>query len=109
MNGIEKITFERIRQIEVECFTPDYDSQFMEKELQKAAWCYFMEEKERKLILISWWPFEKKWWKPSPENRVRELTKAGALFKADYDLTNSAVSFRLMNICAEKIDLLNNP
>lgn len=31
------------------------------------------------------WPWEHRWYKPTPEDRVRELTKAGALIAAAID------------------------
>lgn len=31
------------------------------------------------------WPFSPQWYKPTPENRVRELAKAGALIAAEID------------------------
>ena len=30
-------------------------------------------------------PFSSVWWKPSPENRIKELAKAGALIAAEID------------------------
>jgi hypothetical protein len=31
------------------------------------------------------WPFTEHWWKPTPNNRIRELEKAGALIAAEID------------------------
>jgi hypothetical protein len=31
------------------------------------------------------WPWDKGWWKPTPDNRIRELEKAGALIAAEID------------------------
>jgi hypothetical protein len=31
------------------------------------------------------WPFDRSWYKPTPENRIRELEKAGALIAAEID------------------------
>jgi len=31
------------------------------------------------------WPWEKSWWKPTPNDRVKELVKAGALIAAEID------------------------
>jgi hypothetical protein len=31
------------------------------------------------------WPWDPKWWKPTPEDRIRELEKAGALIAAAID------------------------
>ena len=37
------------------------------------------EERRRQIV------WEQKWWKPTPNDRVRELTKAGALIAAEID------------------------
>ena len=34
---------------------------------------------------INIWPFMMKWWKPTPDNRQRELEKGGALTAAEID------------------------
>ena len=31
------------------------------------------------------WPWKEAWWKPTPEDRIRELVKAGALIVAEID------------------------
>ena len=31
------------------------------------------------------WPWEANWWKPTPEDRIKELAKAGALIAAEID------------------------
>jgi hypothetical protein len=31
------------------------------------------------------WPWESRFWKPTPDDRIRELTKAGALIAAEID------------------------
>lgn len=31
------------------------------------------------------WPFSQEWWKPTPDDRIRELAKAGALIAAEID------------------------
>jgi len=31
------------------------------------------------------WPWHQGWWKPSPNDRIRELVKAGALIAAEID------------------------
>lgn len=32
-----------------------------------------------------WWPWNIKYWKPTPEDRIKELGKAGALIAAQID------------------------
>jgi hypothetical protein len=35
--------------------------------------------------LPGWWPWAERFWKPTPDDRVRELVKAGALIAAEID------------------------
>jgi hypothetical protein len=92
MIGIERIAAERKRQIEEEGFTAEYDEQYANGDLADAAVCYAMSDdfknykcgggvtfKERI------WPWYDEGWKPTPDNRIRELEKAGALIAAEID------------------------
>jgi hypothetical protein len=82
--GIELIAEERQRQIEVEGWTKEHDSGHRNNELIDAAMQYLGAD------LISCWPWGDESYKPSPDNRVRELQKAGALIAAEIDrLQNS--------------------
>lgn len=91
--GVEIIADERKRQIEVKGWTEEYDSLYCDGELSNAAACYAMRKEcreiflpdERDSILCELWPFEDKWWKPTPDDRIRELAKAGALIAAEID------------------------
>lgn len=38
-----------------------------------------------KLLVWKIWPWDKSWWKPTPDDRIRELIKAGALIAAEID------------------------
>jgi hypothetical protein len=38
-----------------------------------------------KITRLGFWPWSKHWWKPTPNDRVRELVKAGALIAAEID------------------------
>lgn len=99
-NGIELIAEERARQISAEGWTALHDSQHHNGELAKAAACYAMprliREREENGTpglnrytpvkpFMNIWPWAKKWWKPTPNDRVRELVKAGALLAAEID------------------------
>jgi hypothetical protein len=53
-------------------------------QLATAAASYVLWEYERK-IAENLWPFDKKWFKPSNHNTIRNLEKAGALIAADID------------------------
>jgi hypothetical protein len=93
MTGIERIIAERKRQIEEEGFTAEHDDRWDKGELAQAAMCYCMEPADFQNILDgsvepcapSEWPFHPTWWKPTPNNRIQELKKAGALIAAEID------------------------
>lgn len=89
--GIELIAEERKRQVVQENWSSDHDDRHKKFQLAKAASCYAMhvadaEEQDLgvKSIPCDWWPWGKKWWKPS-EDPVRNLVKAGALIAAEID------------------------
>jgi len=94
-SGIELITEERKRQVEKEGWSAEHDSDHWRGELADAAACYaigkpYIEETlqvglTKLQAVISLWPWENKWWKPTPKNRIKELTKAGALIAAEID------------------------
>lgn len=104
--GIELIAEERQRQIEKEGWTHEHDDQHTDGELAVAACVYtdfanyhgefdLMEGNGKAKVLIPRdfkWPFEKQWLKLTPENRVRELQKAGALIAAEIDRVNRALA-----------------
>jgi hypothetical protein len=85
--GIELIAAERQRQIEKEGWTAEHDAEHKEGELAIAAACYAYPNYDEDWAVQSQlqWPFERKRWKPTPENRIRELQKAGALIAAEID------------------------
>lgn len=92
--GVELIAEERKRQIEFEGFTPEHDEHYDQGELSMAGAAYayapFMNIRVRngyKVPPESLWPeyWLAQWWKPTPEDRIRELQKAGALIAAEID------------------------
>lgn len=92
--GIEFIAEERLRQIEVEGWTAEHDKQHKNGELALVAAYYAMDEQQRFNELSTndspsdpptSFPWDKKWWKPTPEDRIHELQKAGALIAAEID------------------------
>jgi hypothetical protein len=93
MTGIERIAAERKRQIEEEGWTAEHDDEHDGGELAKAAACYALGEGSaivgNNAVIIDLvkilWPWEWKWWSPTPEKRIRELEKAGALAAAEID------------------------
>lgn len=97
--GIEIIAEERQRQIEVEGWTPEHDLQHSDDELANAASTYAMSPGVRDVLIEMiplcsvdkvppTWPWDEKWYKPTPDNRIRELAKAGALIAAEIDRLN---------------------
>lgn len=96
--GIEIISEERQRHFSVEGWTIEDDQKYTNGQLVDAAICYAMEPEDRKIFkefFLRFWPWSKAWWKPTPDNRIKELAKAGALIAAEID--------RLQN--SPKIDL----
>lgn len=90
MTGIELIAAERQRQIHEEGHAAADDDDYAAGELADAAACYAMqplvrEPDGRKCRKPKLWPWDAKWWKPTPNNRLRELVKAGALIAAEID------------------------
>lgn len=87
-NGAERIASERRRQIEVEGWTPEHDVEHAAADgypssqaaLVQAAIAYLTPERAGVI-----WPWHWRFYKPSQGDRVRELTKAGALIAAEID------------------------
>lgn len=85
-SGIEIINEEQIRQRTSKGWTLEHDLFHAKGELACAAALYAIpEEKRHEEIKPFLWPFEAGWWKPSPENRIKELAKAGALIASEID------------------------
>lgn len=90
--GIEMIAEERQRQIDIEDYTAENDAQYIDGELALAAASYALAEHNRKRnfrAAPTIWPWHERDWKPNPENRARELIKAGALIAAELDRLNA--------------------
>lgn len=104
MNGVELIAAERKRQLEVEGWTPEHDRHHDQLELARAAVVYAMpptwrDETDIANVLFGRtsrngtrffgvWP--EGWdYKPSRDDRIRELVKAGALIAAEIDRLNT--------------------
>ena len=94
--GVEIIDDERKRQIEKECFYPSHDDHWHDGELSVAAACYALPDRKRRTlstihlgkmmsVVEKIWPWCIEFWKPTPENRIKELAKAGALIAAEID------------------------
>lgn len=96
--GIELIAEERQRQIDVEGWTKEHDARHTNEELAMAAACYATPGESRWYNVNDvpeGWPWHPNWWKPAKvefstdsnyvEERIRELSKAGALIAAQID------------------------
>jgi len=86
--GAEMIAVERQRQIDVEGYTAAHDEGHA-SELLAAAACY-LTPASRRSTPSGWttplaWPWGSEFWKPTPDDRSRELVKAGALIAAAID------------------------
>jgi hypothetical protein len=81
---------ERIRQIEVEGFLHDHDDEHAAGELAMAAMCYCLDPIWRPAEMAPLgWPWvgggEMDGFKPTPDDRIKELVKAGALIVAEIE------------------------
>lgn len=116
--GADLIKNERKRQIEQEGFTQEHDLVQIQNELSYAAVCYahpnhcYVKKKddnpsgfpvvtlegaaapqgdgEYLIVPPAFWPWAPSAWKPCPNDRIRELTKAGAIIAAEIDRLRNA-------------------
>lgn len=108
--GVQLIAEERQRQIEKEGWSQERDiREHPNGELAIAGACYALPKKNRAMRSIhefmgydygdrgyrsgpriiatipARWPWHHDWWKPTPDDRIRELQKGGALIAAEID------------------------
>lgn len=88
--GPSLIAAERQRQIDVEGYQPEADAAWTDGQLAAAAVCYASTAKMREkgqINVYECWPrgWDPNMFKPSPDNRLRDLVKAGALIAAEID------------------------
>lgn len=101
--GIELIAEERQRQIDVEGWTPEHDDELVNGELANMAATYALPPFFREAMIDNiasectingicpTWPYYDigiEWFKPTPDDRIRELAKDGALIAAEIDRLN---------------------
>lgn len=92
-SAIELVMAERHRQVTVEGYTAEHDSHRNTQVLAKAAAVYALPDGYRdykQLLdgsgeLPKYWPWNHQYWKPTPNDRIRELVKAGALIIAEIE------------------------
>ena len=70
--------------IEKEGFDGVHDDEQKNNELVLAAMCYAEPNRCGDGVPPAF-PWDACWWKPSPNDRIKELTKAGALIAAEID------------------------
>lgn len=127
-NGVTLIEDERRRQIVAKGFTTTHDQEHIQNELAFGAICY--AHPERRYVLKrdanpspwplvhlsdgpdgagdymvmppSFWPFEPQAWKPTLGDRLRDLTKAGAMIAAEIDRLR-AVQMKNLRIIAKHV------
>lgn len=97
--GIELIAAERERQITAEGWTAAHDDAHEDGDMVSAAigylifswWkivgkaCGWTRPTVDNIIGDQWWPWDSTWWKPSEDDQIRNLVKAGALIAAEID------------------------
>ena len=87
-SGTELIAHERFRQLLEEGYGFAHDAGYCNNELALAGAWYALPEAMRngyRINHMSFWPWSGAAFKPSPDDRIRELTKAGALIAAEID------------------------
>jgi len=94
--GAELIAEERKRQIEVEDWTPEH-MEMMNGQMAVAGACYALGtaeiisnednawKEQYGISATGFWPWDDEWYKPTPQDPIRQLTKAGALIAAEID------------------------
>ena len=82
--SISLITAERLRQVAVEGYTPQHDTDHVHGELASAAAAYALAAVGDDLGASQAWPFTPGKYKPGPEP-LDNLVKAGALIAAEID------------------------
>jgi hypothetical protein len=90
-NPLFLIKQERYRQVVVKGYSRANDDTCKNGELAQAAAAYASAELYRRVIndnhdtTPNIWPFDKTHFKPTPEDRIKELAKAGALIVAEIE------------------------
>lgn len=103
--ALQDVIAERRRQIESEGWTTDHDDQHLDGAMSQAAACYASAAsaglKERTPADVygrvadsgRYWPWQKKWWKPTSPRR--DLVKAAALIVAEIERIDRASNNRI--------------
>ena len=85
LTPLEMIAAERKRQIEKEGYSPEHDDKHEHGEIARGAAAYLLAGSTNRLAQEIWpWP-DGDGFKPTPADRMRELTKAGAMLVAEME------------------------
>jgi hypothetical protein len=85
--GVAVIAAERQRQVEVEGWMPDHDDEHDDGSLAAAAMCYACPPREGVRVHLhepEYWPFEGRWWKPTPKEKARKPHRVSCLCGAPW-------------------------
>lgn len=83
--GAELIAKERSRQITEEGWSESHDDSHEGNELAWAAATYILDLIHPEGEHYKLWPWDSQDYKPTPDNPIRQLTKAGVLIAAEID------------------------
>lgn len=75
MTALDSVIHERVRQVQIEGWTPEHDDEHADGQLAAAAGCYALFGCDG--AIPPYWPWANEWWKPA--DRRRNLVKACAL------------------------------
>ena len=86
LSGVDLICMERERQMIEKGYTAAHDDEETDDRLAYAAVCYAIPNFPSKQIYVEdFYPWADYTYKPTPDNRIKELVKAGALIAAEID------------------------
>ncbi|WP_409286855.1 hypothetical protein [Pseudomonas guariconensis] len=101
MSGAQLIAAERQRQIESEGWTAEHDDELGAEHLELAALCY-RDAAGSATQQPTFWPLPAEWWKP--QDRRRNLERAGALYQAAADTADRAEDYKLRDQLRGQVD-----
>ena len=86
LSGVELISKERERQMIEKGYTAKHDDDETDDSLAYAAVCYAIPDGSKRIIYTEdCYPWDECTYKPTPDNRIKELVKAGSLIAAEID------------------------
>lgn len=86
LSGVELICMERERQVNEFGYNAKHDNSEKDEGLAHAAVCYAIPDgPNREKYVNDFYPWHIVTYKPTPDNRIKELIKSGALIAAEID------------------------